>query len=158
MKENFNRVKIRDAKENEHNILMELAYKSEAYWGYDLDYMNKFRSTYSVSEQFINSNPTIILEEDDNIIGFYSVIVDKSETSLEYFYIDPKYIGKGYGKTLWNYLIEDCRNRGIKEFSLVTSPQAKEFYIRMGAFICGEVESLLKKGRIIPKLNYIIEG
>lgn len=118
--------------------------------------MKKFRAVYSVSEEFINNNPTTIIEDDDNIIGFYSVINDKSETSLEYFYIAPKYIGKGYGKLLWNHLIKDCRSRGVKEFSLVTSPQAKEFYIRMGAILCGEIESLLKKGRIIPKLIYTI--
>lgn len=149
-------VKIRSAKEYEHNILTDLAISSEAYWGYDREYMNKFSAVYSISEEFINNNPTIILEDDDNIIGFYSVINDKSETSLEYFYIAPKYIGKGYGKLLWNHLIKDCRSRGMKEFSLVTSPQAKEFYIRMGAILCGEVESLLKKGRIIPKLIYTI--
>ncbi len=101
-------IKIRSAKEYEHNILTDLAINSEA--------------------------------------------------SLEYFYIAPEYIGKGYGKLLWNHLIKDCRSRGIKEFSLVTSPQAREFYIGMGAVLCGEVESLLKKGRIIPKLIYTIEN
>lgn len=149
---------MRSAKEYEHNILTDLAINSEAYWGYDTEYMNKFRAVYSVSEEFINNNPTIILEEDNNIIGFYSVINDERETSLEYFYIAPEYIGKGYGKLLWNHLIKDCRSHGIKEFSLVTSPQAREFYIRMGAVLCGEVESLLKKGRIIPKLIYTIEN
>ncbi len=150
-------VNLRSARADEYDILTDIATKSEAYWGYDSDYMNKFRSIYNVSEEFINNNPTIIIEKDDDIVGFYGVINDSSEVSLEYFFIEPKYIGNGYGKLLWNYLIRDCKNIGIKEFSIITSPQAKEFYIKMGAIPCGEVESILKKGRIIPRLIYTVE-
>jgi GNAT superfamily N-acetyltransferase len=150
-------VNIRNAKSDEHGILTDIAIKSEAYWGYDSDYMNKFKSIYSVSVEFINSNPTVVIEEEEKIVGFYGIVNKISETSLEYFFIEPKYIGKGYGKLLWNYLIRDCKNLGIKELSIITSPQAKEFYVKMGAIPCGEVESLLKKGRIIPQLIYTVE-
>jgi GNAT superfamily N-acetyltransferase len=150
-------VNMRSAKADEYNILTDIAAKSEAYWGYDSECMNKFKSIYNVSEEVINNNPTVIIEEDKNIVGFYGVINKSNETSLEYFFIEPNYIGKGYGKLLWNYLIRDCKNLGIKEFSIITSPQAKEFYVKMGAIPCGEVESLLKKGRIIPQLIYTVE-
>lgn len=148
---------IRKAKVEEHDILTNLATKSEAYWGYDLDYMEKFKSIYNVSEEFINNNSTVIIEEDDNIIGFYGLINKSNGTTLEYFFIEPNYIGKGYGKSLWNHLIMDCKSLGIKKISIVTSPQAKEFYIKMGATQCGEVESFLKKGRIIPQLVYAVQ-
>lgn len=150
-------INIRSAQADEYDVLTDIAIDSEAYWGYDSDYMNKFKSIYNVSIEFIKNNPTIVIEEDENIVGFYGVITESSETSLEYFFITPKYIGKGYGKLLWNYLIKDCKKLGIKELSIVTSPQAKEFYVKMGAVSCGEVESLLKKGRIIPRLIYTIE-
>lgn len=150
-------VNIRGAKVDEYEILTDIAIKSEAYWGYDSDYMDKFKSIYNVSEEFIRSNPTVLIEEDNSIIGFYGLICKDNETSLEYFFIEPKYIGKGYGKLLWNYLVSDCKNLGIENFDIVTSPQAKEFYVKMGAIPCGEVESLLKKGRIIPQLIYRVE-
>jgi N-acetylglutamate synthase-like GNAT family acetyltransferase len=50
-----------------------------------------------------------------------------------------------------------CKKIGLKEIFAVTSPQAKEFYEKMGAIQVAEVESLLKKGRIIPKLKFNIE-
>ena len=78
-------------------------------------------------------------------------------TSLKYLFIEPQYIGRGYGKVLWNHLVEYCEIMGFKEFSIVTSPQAKEFYVKMGAVPCGDVESLLKKGRIIPLLIYTVK-
>lgn len=39
-----------------------------------------------------------------------------------------------------------------KEIVLVTSPQAKEFYAKMGAIQCGEVDTLVIKGRY----NYLL--
>jgi GNAT superfamily N-acetyltransferase len=150
-------VNIRSANVAEYNILTDIAIKSEAYWGYDSNYMNMFKSIYSVSEEFINNNITVVIEENNSIVGFYGIISKSGDGRLEYFFIEPKYIGKGYGKLLWGYLIRDCKHLGIKEISLVTSPQAKNFYIKMGAIPCGEVESFLEKGRIIPQLIYMIE-
>lgn len=150
-------LKIRSATANDCEILTNIAINSESYWGYDLDYMTMFKSIYKVTEKFVNNNPTFLMEENRNIIGFYGILIGNTEISLEYFFIDPQYIRQGYGKMLWNHLITTCKKLGIKEFSLVTSPQAKDFYVKLGAICCGEVESLLKKGRIIPQLIYIVE-
>ncbi len=150
-------INIRRAKANEFEILTDVSIKSEAYWGYDDEYMKRFKELYKITEEFINNNPTFIIEEDENIIGFYSILIEKNETSLEYFFIEPNYIGKGYGKLLWKHMIENCKNFGIKELLIVTSPQAKEFYTKMGAVQIGEVESLVKKGRKIPQLIYNLE-
>jgi len=148
---------IRNAKIDEADSLTNIAIKSEAYWGYDFDYMEKFKFFYKVTEEFISKNSTFLLEEDKNIIGFCGVLIENDVTYLEYLFIEPKYIGKGYGKLLWNHLVEYCKITGLKELSIVTSPQAKGFYVKMGAVPCGEVESLLKKGRIIPRLIYTVK-
>ncbi|MDP4090932.1 MAG: GNAT family N-acetyltransferase [Bacillota bacterium] len=145
---------IRSASADEHEVLSDLAAKAEGYWGYDEEYMEKFKSTYRLTEKFISSYPTYVLERGGEIIGFYSIEIREVETSLEYFFIKPEFIGSGYGRLLWNHLILRCKELGIKEFSIVTSPHAKEFYIKMGAILIGEVESLLIKGRRIPSFVY----
>lgn len=149
--------KIRRAQICEAKILTDLVVRSEAYWGYDSTFMENFKSLYRVTEQFINNNETFIIEENEDIIGFYALLIDEKETSLEYLYVEPICIGKGYGKLLWDDMIESCKNWGIKEITLVTSPQVKEFYIKMGAVQIGEVDSLVIKDRKIPKLLYKIE-
>lgn len=149
--------KIRRAKICEAKILTDLLVRSEAYWGYDSTFMENFKSLYRVTEQFINNNETFIIEENEDIIGFYALLIDEKETSLEYLYIETICIGKGYGKLLWEHMIEICKNWGIKEITLVTSPQVQEFYIKMGAVQIGEVDSLVIKDRKIPKLLYKIE-
>ena len=148
---------IRSAKIDESDYLTNIAIKSESYWDYDFNYMEKFRLIYKVTEEFISKNPTFIIEDDKNIVGFYGILVENDMTSLEYLFIEPKYIGQGYGKLLWNHLVEYCKSEGFKELCIVTSPQAKEFYLKMGAVSWGEVESLLKKGRIIPRLIYTVK-
>ena len=145
---------IRKAETIEAEKLTGIAIQSEAYWGYDSDFMEIFKTQYSVTEEFIRENPTFVIEEDGDIIGFYSIMRDGKETSLEYLYVEPSYIGKGCGKLLWNHMVDTFKNQGIDEIVLVTSPQAKDFYIKMGAILTGEVESLCRKGRKIPRLVY----
>lgn len=149
-------VNIRIANSCDAEVLSKLAIRSEAHWGYDNEFMERFTSLYRVTEEFIMNNATYILQDGNNILGFYGILVDENETSLEYFFIDPQSIGKGHGKTLWTHTINICKLLSIKELSIVTSPHAKEFYIKMGAHPNGEVESLVKKGCNIPKLRYIV--
>ena len=144
---------IHAAEVNKASELNRIAIESESYWGYDSDFMNEFKVMYQITEEFIRKNPIFILCENDRIIGFYSLSIKEEENTIEYFYIEPQSIGNGYGKKMWNHLANYCKENNIKEFSLVTSPQAKAFYEKMGAVQIDEVESILKKGRKIPKLK-----
>jgi SAM-dependent methyltransferase/ribosomal protein S18 acetylase RimI-like enzyme len=149
----MNMYHILAAEGNEASELSRIAIESESYWGYDSDFMNKFKVMYQVTEEFIRKNPTFILYENDKIIGFYALSIKPEENTIEYFYIETQYIGKGYGEKMWTHLANYCKGHNIKDFTLVTSPEAKAFYEKMGAVHIGEVESTLKKGRKIPKLK-----
>ncbi len=145
---------VRLAETRESDILTNLAVQSEAYWGYDLKFMDNFKKLYKVTEEMIINHPTYVLEENEQIIGFYSINRDFKKASLEYFYIDPSYIGKGYGKVLWKHLVVQCKQKDISQIEFVTSPQAKGFYLKMGADEIEEVYSIVMKERKIPKLVY----
>ncbi|MEL7656198.1 MAG: GNAT family N-acetyltransferase [Bacillota bacterium] len=90
---------------------------------------------------------------------FYPNSPVSDKPGMGHFFIEPQSIGKGYGKILWNHLVDiTCKSLGIYELVIVTSPQAKDFYIKLGANSLGEVESLLKKGRMIPQLSYKVHN
>lgn len=89
--------------------------------------------------------------------GEASILINVGETQLEYFFINSDYIGKGYRKLLWNHAIENTKSLNIKELEIVTSPEAINFYIKMGAVKKGEIEYLVKVGRKIPRLIYKVE-
>jgi N-acetylglutamate synthase-like GNAT family acetyltransferase len=96
--------------------------------------LKRFFYQSSRLEEFISNNPTYIVEENENIVGFYGVILAEKETCLEYFFIKPKSIGKGYGKILWNHMVNTCKELGINEFAIVTSPQAKKIIQKWGLY------------------------
>lgn len=152
-----NLVKVRQAKLDEVESLTNLSTRSEAYWGFDDEYMDRFKVLYKITKECINDNLTYVMHDEDKIIGFYSIMQKGKKASLEYFFIEPEFIGKGYGKLLWNHMITIGTRLCIKQIEIVTSPEAKEFYIKMGAIEGGIVESIVKKGRIIPKLLYNFE-
>ena len=116
--------------------------------------MESFKDTYRVSENYISNYPTFLIEDDNGVVGFYGILMNEGEIELEYFFIHPRYIRKGYGKLLWQHVIETARSLNIKEFEIVTSPEAIGFYTKLGATKIGEVESLVKVGRKIPRLIY----
>lgn len=150
-------MQIRPASAGEANLLSELAYASEAFWGYDTDFMSAFRAKYRVTEEQILSELVQVLEDEGAIVGFFYVMPNIEITELEFFYIAPQFIGKGYGEVLWQALMGFCRDREIAEIELVTSPQAVGFYERMGAQVVGEVVSMLREGRLIPKLRAVVK-
>ncbi|VBB06733.1 acyl-coa n-acyltransferase [Lucifera butyrica] len=145
---------IRRARKADCKTLTAIAVRSEAYWGYDSGYMEKFTSVYKVTEDFIGHNPAFVIEENEEIIGFYGVLIGPGEISLEYLYIEPESIGKGYGKLLWNHMVNTCNKLGIKELTILSGPQVKDFYVKMGALPAGEVRSLVVKDRKIPRFLF----
>lgn len=147
---------FRKAFEGDAETLSKLAYHSEAYLGYDFEYMKKFSELYNVTAGFINNNIVYILESEDNPIGFWGLSKENSNYALEFFYIDSAHIGNSYGIKMWKHLIIQCNKIGIPEFYLVTSPQSLGFYKKMGAVVIDNVESLIIPGRIIPKLKYTV--
>ncbi|HPU02025.1 MAG TPA: GNAT family N-acetyltransferase [Bacillota bacterium] len=147
---------IRRAKKDEADCLSELACQSEAFWGFDEQYMSSFRSRYRVTAELIDRNPTYVLLDGESVVGFYILEIKERTASLEYFYIKPGSMGRGYGRRLWNHMINLCREMGLEKVELVTSPEAAGFYVKMGARTAGLVDSLVLKGRKVPKLIYDI--
>lgn len=147
---------IKAAFESDADLLSELAYYSELYWGYDDEYMENFKLYYNVTAEFIKKNPVSVLKEDNRIIGFWGMQHATGLWELEYFYMTVGRIGKGHGRQLWGSLIEECKKNQIEKFEFVTSPQAVKFYEKMGAETIGRVKSVLKQGRMIPKLRYTL--
>lgn len=151
-------LEIRQAKSSEAALLTDIAARGESYWGVDPDFVENFTAIYRITENFINDNPTYVIEEEGKIIGFYGLSTKKEQKELEYLYIEPEYIGKGYGRHLWNHMIDYCKGNGIDNIVFVANPQAVGFYTKLGAVEIGLVESLVRKGRMVPKLKYNVQS
>ena len=148
-------MKTRKANPEEALKLSKLAYASEAYWGEDADYMEKFREHYHVTESMIYMDYVYVLETDGTIIGFFAIL-KRTVPELDLFYIDRELIGQGYGKILWTQMLEVCKTLGIHKIELVGSDDVAKFYVKLGAKPLERIESTLKVGRMITRFEFDI--
>jgi N-acetylglutamate synthase-like GNAT family acetyltransferase len=149
-------MKIREAMLSEYDTLSDLTLQSEAYWGYDNAFLEKFTMYYNITVDFIKNNHVYVLINNTNILGYYGLAIRDDISSLEFLFIEPKSIGNGYGKILWNHMIAVCQKNHVKEFTIVSDPHARNFYYNMGAKPYMEIDSKMTPGRNVLQLIYTI--
>jgi len=145
---------VRKAVRGDLGKLNELAVGSEAYWGYDEDHMSAFKRRYAIRNNHLEKGHVFVIEKNGGILGFYHLTAKESGFELEHFYIDPRYLGKGLGQTLWGHLRAFCIHRRIREVTIVCNDLVKVFYLKMGAAFLGRIESKVDRGTMIAKLKY----
>jgi GNAT superfamily N-acetyltransferase len=131
-----------ESSKNDIEELNNIAFFSESYWGHNKDMMEIFRREYSLTQDYLKDNRVFNMVLDGIIIGFYALNMTHETPELEYFYLKPEYIGKGYGRKLWNNAIEFCKKNKIEEFIFVAGAEVRNYYLKMGA---EEIKTLSSK-------------
>ena len=71
------------------------------------------------------------LLESDEGLGFCDLIpMDEQHIELHDLFIEPKHMGKGYGKQLWDYVVNLARELGFRALVLTADPER-----------CGKIDS-----------------
>ena len=134
--------------------LNRIAYEAEAYWEHDESFMEIFASVYKLTGETLKNQITYLMVENNQIIGFFSIIPKQSAAHLDYFYIRREQMGKGLGRKLWNHLLNLCREKGFKEITGETEPGALPFYTKMGAIQVGTTKSKIDPNKDLPKFQF----
>lgn len=134
---------------NDIDELNRIAFNSESYWGHDKSMMEIFKKEYRLTQEYLKNNKVFNMVLDGNIIGFYAFNLTQEILELEYFYLKPEYIGKGYGRKLWNEAVKFCKNNKIEEFIFVAGSEVKSYYLKMGAEVIKTLPSKLDAKRKI---------
>ncbi|MFQ5955797.1 MAG: GNAT family N-acetyltransferase, partial [Kiloniellales bacterium] len=87
------------------------------------------------------------------VVGVASLSRDGDEAELENLWVLPGFIGRGIGKVLFEHVAATARRQGCSRLRIVSDPNARAFYERMGARIDGDVPSR-PEGRRLPCLIY----
>jgi len=146
-------ISFRRATDSDLDNLNQLAYLSEAYWGENAEFLSRFKEAYTIDSRYLLEHHVMLMEENRSLLGFYAIKSVDNLWELDFFYVGVALIGHGYGKIMWDHLIQECIDLGILSFEFVTSPEAEAFYLKMGAARVGMVESSLRAGKMIPKLK-----
>ena len=145
---------IRPALKQEAQLLSDLALRSKGHWGYDAAFLEACRPELTLSPDYIIDSPVFVLEEADRIVGFYGLREQGDELDLTYLFVEPSAINRGYGRLLWEHLVETALRLGFQRISIESDPYAENFYKTMGARRVGSVRSSVGSERLLPHLHF----
>jgi N-acetylglutamate synthase-like GNAT family acetyltransferase len=152
-------LRIRQARRDECYALTEIAMRSKAHWGYSAEFMAHVRADLEVRpEKFMPGFHVYVLETENEMIGFYSLRPENAESViLEDLFIEPQYIGCGYGKQFWDHSLAVAQSLGFRKLTLISDPYAEPSYPHQGAVRIGETESNALAGRMLPLMEYVLK-
>ena len=131
--------------------MSELAFRSKSYWGYSDRFMQACLQELTLDQCYIKSNPTFVIEVERSTIGFYSLeYVSASEAELGYLFVEPTFIGKGYGRKLMAHAQQEARHLGYDEMIIQGDPNAEQFYRAAGGSVVGTRKSTSIPDRELP--------
>lgn len=127
-------IKFRNIQETDIPSINQLMRDGKGYWGYSEEGLDRFMSTFGVSnESYLDNTFGCIAESAQGIIGYYLFKVVNEALELDHFFLAIPFIGQGYGRHLWNHCINEAKQRGWKEFTFWSDPNSLGFYEHMGA-------------------------
>ena len=149
-------IHMRKALVEEAHKLSNIAIKSKAHWNYSKEFIRECLEDLTINKKYIEDNHVYVLESNGDIAGFFTFVRGKND-SLDFLYVHPDFLGKGFGKVLWDNAIEKAREIGIESFIIDSDPNAESFYKKMGAELIGETPSTVFKNRTLPLMKFIID-
>jgi GNAT superfamily N-acetyltransferase len=142
---------IRRAVAYEAQALSELALRSKAHWGYDAQFMARCAKELTVTPDQIEANPTFVVIDDGPVLGFYALErVAMVRMELNFLFVEPTAIGRGYGRALMEHAKRYARGMGIMTLEIQGDPNASRFYRCAGARQVGARPSASVAGRMLP--------
>ena len=148
---NTQKWQIRQALPSEVEHLSGLAFRSKSYWGYSDQFMKACLEELTVDECYIENNPTFVIEAAGNAVGFYSLErISAAKVELSLLFVDPDFIGKGYGRKLMMHAQEKARQLGYSKMIIQGDPNAERFYRSAGGSVIGRRKSASIPNRELP--------
>lgn len=149
-------LKIVRAQTTDAEDITALTIRSKAYWNYPKEQIEQWRSELTISAKYIEAHQVFKLVKGKVLLGFYTYQAqNNSEVKLNFFFVEPAYIGKGYGKLLMLDFLERMGESDFKYISVDADPNAEVFYSKMGFQVIGQLESAIKD-RFLPIMGKVV--
>jgi ribosomal protein S18 acetylase RimI-like enzyme len=132
-------VEILRARPSDAEALTWISFAAKRYWGYPERWIERWRETLTISPEFIRRNETYAAVVEGKPVGFYTLVGEGREITLEHLWVVPECIGAGIGRTLFDHAIRRAASLGAEVVGVESDPNAEGFYRRMGATRVGEI-------------------
>ncbi len=131
-------------------LLTVIAIASKGYWEYAEKDMISWIPDLVVSEEAIEKHRVYKLIKGKEVVGFYLVKDNGSSIAiLEYLFVLPQFIGKGYGALLLQHAIQKVKASTMQFIEVLSDPNAEGFYANFGFKKVEEKQSSIP-GRFLP--------
>ena len=150
------KTKIEKAINTDAKNLTELTIRSKSHWNYGKNQVESWREELTITEEYVDENQIYKLVTDNLLIGFYAYQKENTtDIKLNYLFVEPRYIGKGYGKTLMSHFLKQIENSGCQRVVLDADPNVEKFYSKLGFRVIGKLKSAIKN-RYLPIMEFKI--
>lgn len=145
---------IRPATPDDAAALTRIAHEAKKHWGYPDNWIEHWKSDLTITPEFVNDNPVYVAERDDELLGFYALIVRNEKAELDHLWVTPAHIGTGLGKELFLHAMQTATGKSVDAVEILSDPNAAGFYRKMGAHQIGEdVSEIDGQPRTLPRLT-----
>jgi len=143
-------MKIEKANRTDANKITDLTIRSKDFWNYGAEQIAQWKDDLTITSEYIDKNEVFKLSIEKEIIGFYAFNSEnKSTVKLNFLFLEPNFIGKGYGKILLNDFLKRMNETDYEKVTLDADPNAEQFYARVGFKVVGKLKSSIKD-RYLP--------
>ena len=150
-------ITIRKARPEEAETLTDISMRSKQSAGYDDAFMEACREELKIHPEDIEHKHYWVAET-KQVCGVIGLDLEPNGDTAEVssFFIDPAFKRQGIGRLMWQEIVAQAQDLGLKSLSLASEPAAVPFYSAMGLAIVGEVPSGSIKGRVLPKMELVL--
>lgn len=134
-------IRLRPVNPEEAGILTQIALAAKRNWGYPERWIEIWTPQLTFTPECFETNEGWVAVDDEEPVGFYTLLVANETASVENLWVLPQYMGQGIGKQLFLHAVAIARERGYKTIQLEADPNALGFYERMGMHQIGERHS-----------------
>ncbi len=133
-------------------MLNKISIASKKHWGYPDDWITHWREALTIHPSNFNESTILKAVLDNEIIGFCAVCETPENYEVLHLWLDPAYIGKGYGKALLTKVLAQVVVLS-KDIIVEADPYAEPFYTKMGFVTFGQVAGTYPPGRVLPLMR-----
>ena len=144
MKHNTSSLQFEQAIKNDSKLLTETAFMSKKIWNYTDEQMSLWTNDLTITASYIEENKVFKIFDDQNYVGFFSLVPKDEFIELDHFWFLPGNTGKEFGKMSFEFIKRLAMNNNYNTLQVYSEPNADGFYSKMGGKIIQSKESKIK--------------
>ena len=113
--------------------LTEIAHAAKRHWKYPETWIELWRDQLTLAPAYVETHHVELAEAGGKVVGFFALRGHADIVELDHLWIDPPWIGRGFGRQLMDRALAVCRAGGAQRIEIDSDPFAEPFYRRLGA-------------------------